>query len=171
MQTSINTLASNLITQINTQHSAGFSLTGSTGANFFSGTDASDIAVNQSLADDPSLIQAAGTSGAIGDNSVALSLAQLASAAQAGLVGKTFSASYAQTVAKLGNALKNTNDQVDSQAAVEKMLDNQRSSVSGVNLDEEMTNLMTFQRAYEASAHLVSTVDQMIQTILAMKTP
>jgi flagellar hook-associated protein 1 FlgK len=171
MQTSINTLASNLITQINTQHSAGFSLTGSTGANFFSGTDASDIGVNQSLADDPSLIQAAGTSGAIGDNSVALSLAQLASAAQAGLVGKTFSASYAQTVAKLGNALKNTNDQVDSQAAVEKMLDNQRSSVSGVNLDEEMTNLMTFQRAYEASAHLVSTVDQMIQTILAMKTP
>jgi flagellar hook-associated protein 1 FlgK len=171
MKTSINALASNLITQVNTLHSAGFSLTGSTGANFFSGADASDIAVNQSLADDPSLIQAAGTSGAIGDNSVALALAQLASAAQAGLSGKTFSASYAQTVAKLGNALKNANDQVDSQTAVTKMLSNQRSSVSGVNLDEEMTNLMTFQRAYQASAHLVSTVDQMIQTILAMKNP
>ena len=51
------------------------------------------------------------------------------------------------------------------------MLGNQRASVSGVNIDEEMTNLMTFQRAYEASAHLVTTVDQMIQTILAMKTP
>ena len=38
------------------------------------------------------------------------------------------------------------------------------------NLDEEMTNLMTFQRAYQASAHLVTTVDQMLQVLLAMKT-
>jgi len=170
LQTRINTLAAQLITQVNTLHSAGYSLTGSTGANFFTGTDASNIAVNQTLADDPTLIQAAGTSGATGDNSVALTLAQLATAAQAGLNNQTFSADYAQTVAQLGNALNNANNQATNQTAVTNLLANQRNSVCGVNLDEEMTNLMTFQRAYQASAHLVSTVDQMLQTILAMKT-
>jgi flagellar hook-associated protein 1 len=171
MRTSINTLASNLITQVNTLHSGGFNLAGTNGnPNFFTGTDASNIAVNQSLADDPSLIQAAGTT-ATGDNSVALALTQLATAAQSGLNNQTFNDSYAQTVAQLGNALSNANNQAASQTSVATMLGNQRTSVSGVNIDEEMTNLMTFQRAYEASAHLVTTVDQMIQTILAMKTP
>jgi flagellar hook-associated protein 1 FlgK len=169
MQTEIKNLASNLITQVNTLHSAGFSLTGSTGANFFSGTDASDIAVNQSLVDDPSLIQASGAFGDTGDNSVALALAQLANAAQGALNNQTFSDFYGHTVAKLGNALRNSNTQASNQNAVANMLANQRSSVSGVNLDEEMTNLMLFQRAYEASAHVVSTVDEMIQTVLTMK--
>ena len=53
--------------------------------------------------------------------------------------------------------------------AVQTLVTSQQQSVSGVNLDEEMTNLMSFQRAYQASAHVVTTVDQMIQTILAMK--
>ena len=46
----------------------------------------------------------------------------------------------------------------------------QRSSVSGVSVDEEMTNLMTFQRAYQASAQLVTTVNTMLGDTLAMKT-
>ena len=169
MQTEINNLASSLITQVNTLHSAGFGLSGTSGANFFSGTNASDIAVNQTLVDDPSLIQASGVSGETGNNSVALAIAQLATAAQGALNNQTFSDFYGQTVAKLGTALKNSNTQASNQNAVANMLANQRSSVSGVNLDEEMTNLMTFQRAYEASAHVVSTVDEMIQTILTMK--
>ena len=50
------------------------------------------------------------------------------------------------------------------------MLNTQRSSVSGVSLDEEMTNLMQFQKAYEASAQLITTVNSMLQTVIAMKT-
>ena len=50
------------------------------------------------------------------------------------------------------------------------MLTTQRSSVSGVSVDEEMTNLMAYQRAYEASAKLVSTVDTLMGDTLAMKT-
>ena len=50
------------------------------------------------------------------------------------------------------------------------MLATQRGSVSGVNTDEEMTNLMTFQRAYEASAQLITTINTMMGDALAMKT-
>ena len=170
LQTNINSLASNLIAQVNTLHSAGFNLAGGTGAGFFTGGNAAGIAVNQSLVADPSLLQASSAAGMNGNGSVAAAMAALASTSLVALNNQTFSGSYAQSVAQLGTSLKNANDQVASQASVAGMLSGQRSSVSGVNLDEEMTNLMTYQRAYQASAHLVTTVDQMIQTLLAMKT-
>jgi flagellar hook-associated protein 1 FlgK len=170
MQGGINTLASTLITQVNAVHSGGFSLTGTPGANFFNGSDAATITVNASLANNPSLIQASSSATATGDNSVALQLADLASATQSGLNNQTFGDSYDETVAALGNSLQTANDQVTNQTAVTNMLSTQRSSVSGVNVDQEMTNLMSFQRAYEASAQLVTTVNTMMGDVLAMKT-
>ncbi|HEY5234458.1 MAG TPA: flagellar hook-associated protein FlgK [Verrucomicrobiae bacterium] len=170
MQSSINTLASTLITQVNTIQGGGYSLTGTTGANFFNGSDAATITVNAALADNPSLIQASGSATATGDNSVALQLADLASTAQAGLNNQAFGDSYDETVAGLGDSLQTANNQVTNQTAVSNMLSTQRSSVSGVNVDEEMTNLMSFQRAYEASAQLVTTLNTMLGDVLAMKT-
>jgi flagellar hook-associated protein 1 len=169
MQNSINTLASSLITQVNSVNSGGFSLTGTTGTDFFTGTNASNISVNQSLVNDPSLVQASGSATASGDNSVALKLADLASGTQSNLGGQTFGDSYGETVAALGDALSNANTQVTNQSAVSTMLSTQQSSVSGVNIDQEMTNLMGFQRAYEASAELVTTVNQMMETVNQMK--
>jgi flagellar hook-associated protein 1 len=170
MQSSINTLASTLITQVNTIHSSGYNLSGTNGANFFNGSDAATITVNAALADNPALIQASGSATATGDNSVALQLADLASATQSGLNNQTFGDSYDQTVAGLGDSLETANDQVNNQTAVSNMLSTQRSSVSGVNVDEEMTNLISFQRAYEASGELMKTVNTMIGDVLAMKT-
>src|ERR1051326_1924711 len=100
----VNTLASLLITQVNAIHGAGFSLTGSTGATFFTGSTAADIAVNATLLNDPALLQASGTSGAVGDNKVALALAQLANQAHPSLNNRTFSQNYTQTVAGLGQS-------------------------------------------------------------------
>jgi len=169
MQNSINMLASSLITQVNSVNSGGYSLTGTTGTDFFTGTNASDISVNQSLVNDPSLLQASGSATASGDNTVALQLADLGSATQSNLNGQTFGDSYGETVAALGDALSNANTQVTNQSAVSTMLSTQQSSVSGVNIDQEMTNLMGFQRAYEASAELVTTVNQMMETLNQMK--
>ena len=169
LQTGVNSIASTLITQVNAIHSAGYNPAGGTGALFFSGTDAGSMAVNAALTNNPNLIQASGSASASGDNSVALQLAQLASSAQGSLNSQTFGTAYTQSVAGLGNALKDANTQVTNQAAVAQMLNTQRSSVSGVNMDEEMTNLLAFQRAYEASAKLVSTVNAMLGDVLAMK--
>jgi len=49
------------------------------------------------------------------------------------------------------------------------MLLRQRDSVSGVSLDEEMTDLIKFQRAFEASAKLITTIDEMLQTVVDLK--
>jgi flagellar hook-associated protein 1 FlgK len=170
LQSSVNTLASSLITQVNSIYSTGYSLTGTTGANFFGGSGASDISVNSSLADDPSLFQASGSATASGDNSVALQLAELADTAQSNLQGQTFSGSIDQTVGTFGDALQTANNQVTDQTSVMNMLKTQQSSVSGVSLDQEMTNLLGFQQAYEASAELVTTINQMLSATLQMVT-
>lgn len=169
MSSSINTLASTLVTQVNTIHNAGYSSTGTTGANFFNGTDASTITVNPTLANNPGLIQTSGSATASGDNSVILQLAQLGSATQSALNGQTFNDNYDATVAALGDSLHTANNQVTAQTTVSQMLQTQRNSTSGVSVDTEMTNLITFQRAYEASARLVSTLDTMLGDTLAMK--
>jgi flagellar hook-associated protein 1 FlgK len=169
LQNSVTALAFNLITQVNSIHGTGYSLTGSSGASFFNGTGPGDITVNQSLVDNPALIQASTSSTATGGNDVALALAQLASTAQAGLGNQTFGDAYTLTVAGLGDALQTANDQAANQTVVTNMLQTQRGSVSGVNVDEEMTNLMGFQRAYEASAQLVTTINTLMGDTLAMK--
>ena len=166
----VDNLAGTLITQVNGIHNAGYSMTGSTGASFFNGTNAGTISVNASLATNPALIQASGSATATGDNSVALQLAQLAATAQTALGGQTFIAANTQLVGAMGTDLENANNQVSSQNAVSQMLSAQQSSTSGVSMDEEMTNLMSFQKAYEASGKLVQTVDQMLETTIAMKT-
>jgi flagellar hook-associated protein 1 FlgK len=86
------------------------------------------------------------------------------------LNNQTFTDSYDSSVADLGQALDNANTQVSNQSTVNNMLTTQRGSISGVNIDEEMTNMMTFQRAYEASAQVVTTVNTLLGDTLAMKT-
>jgi len=169
LRTSLDTLAANLVTEVNAVHTGGFSLTGSTGANFFNGTSAATIQLNQALLSNPALVQASGTAGAAGDNQTMLALAQLANKNIAGLGNQTFSQNYGQTVAALGQSLSSINDQSGTQQVVEAMLRSQRDSVSGVSLDEEMTDLVKFQRAYQASARLITTVDTMLDTVVNLK--
>ncbi len=169
LRADLDTLASSLITEVNAVHSTGYGLSGTTGAAFFTGTDASDIAFNSSLADDPTAIQASGVAGAVGDNSVAVQLAQLSTQKQPALGNQTFLQQYGQTVSKLGQYLNGTNTQLSNQQIVEQMLLRQRDSISGVSMDEEMTDLIKFQRAFEASAKLVTTIDEMLETLVNLK--
>jgi flagellar hook-associated protein 1 FlgK len=164
----INNLAAQLISQVNTTYRTGYDLNGNTGADFFTGTNASDIGVNAALANDPSSLQASGVAGAAGNNQVALALAQMTNTRQGGLGNQTFAQNYNGTITELGTALSSVNSQLSDQQSVQTMLQTQRSAVSGVSIDEEMTNLVTFQRAFQASAHLVSVVDQMLNTVVTL---
>jgi flagellar hook-associated protein 1 FlgK len=169
LQTEVNALASLLITEVNNVHVNGYSLTGTTGAAFFTGTNAADIATNAALVNDPSLVQAAGVSGAAGDNQTALALAQLAQSKYAGLNNQTFNQYYGQTVAAFGEELSSINTKLSDQQAIEDMLLRQRDSIGGVSLDEEMTDLTRFQKAFAASARLITVVDEMLDTLVNMK--
>lgn len=169
LQSSLDSLAAQLASEVNSVHATGYNLNGDHGNDFFSGNSAGSITVNAALLDDPSLIQASSTSGAVGDNGTALALAQLANQSMAGLGNQTFSQNYDQTVAQLGQELASTNSQVANQQTVQDALTQQRASVSGVSIDEEMTDLMKYQRAYEASAQLVSIIDSLLETTINMK--
>jgi flagellar hook-associated protein 1 FlgK len=169
LQGGLNQLASQLITQVNALYSKGYDLNGKTGANFFTGADAGDIGVNATLASDPSTLQAAGIAGASGDNQVAAALAQLGDAPQSSLGNRTFTGSYNATITDLGSALSNANSNLSDQQAVQSMLSQQRTSVSGVSLNDEMTHLMTYQQAFEASAELVNTINTMLGDLMSAK--
>jgi len=169
LRSGLNTLAATLITQVNDTEQTGYTPTGAPGVNIFTGTGAGDIAVNTLLVNNPGLLPSSASASDPSDNSVALQLAGLATASQSALNNQTFGGAYSQTEAGLGDALQTANDEVTNQTAVTTMLQTQQSDVSGVNVDQEMTALMSFQRAYEASAQLVTTLNTMMGDTLSMK--
>ncbi len=166
LRSSVNAIASGLINQVNTLHGPGFALDGSTGAPFFSGSTAVDIRVNPALAANPALVQASGTSGAAGDNQVARSIASLADQAQASLGSITFGQRYSAAVGGIGSSLQSVSQNLADQKTVTNLLTQQRSSVSGVSMDEELSDLTRYQKAYEASARVMSTVATMLDTVI-----
>jgi len=168
LRTQINELASTLIAEVNQVHSAGVGLDGSTGLNFFNGTNASDIKVNTDLLADPRKLAVSGSPTESGDNSNLLKMAQLGSKANASLNGMTFANRQAQIVTGLGQDLATANQDLSDQQAIQKFLTTQRDSVSGVSIDEEMSNLILFQKAFQASAKLISMADEMLTTIIQM---
>jgi flagellar hook-associated protein 1 FlgK len=170
LQSGLNTLASQLITQVNSIYSPGYDLNGDTGQDLFTGTGAANMGVNSNVVNDPSQFQAAGVPGAAGDNKVVLALAALGNQQLAGLNNQTISSNYAQTVSDLGNAISSVTDKLNTSQAVSQMLSNDRAATSGVSLDGEMTNLIQYQKAYEASAEMITTLNEMLQTVVAMKT-
>lgn len=162
----LSSLAANFITAVNNLHRTGFGLDGSTGLAFFEGANASDIRLNAGMTAEK--IAASDTNGSSGNNKIILGLAQLRDDRQAGLNNQTFSQNYSRVVANLGSALDSVNQGVSDQAAVSNMVRAQRDSMSGVSIDEEMTDLVKYQRAYQASARVVNVVDEMLQTIIGM---
>ena len=167
LQSSLNTLASQLITQVNAVYKNGVDLNGNSGALFFSGSTAADISVNSTVVSDPTTFQAGATSAA-GDNTVVNSMAALANQSLSALNNQTLSQSYSATVSSFGASLQSVNEQLDNSSSVSQMLTQQRSTASGVNTDTEMTNLLQYQKAYEASAELVTTINQMMQAVINM---
>jgi len=64
--------------------------------------------------------------------------------------------------------VRSATDFAEHQSVMLSSLDNYRESISGVSLEEEMLNLIKFQHAFDAAAKLVTTVDEMIQTMMDM---
>ena len=168
LRSEINQLASTLISEVNAVHSTGFGLDGTTGANFFTGSTAADIAVNSTIISNPRLFQASGIAGESGNNTVAQAIASLNQKTHAGLGSVSFSNKQAATIAALGQELATAESELADQKTISQFVRNQRDSISGVSVDEEMTNLIMFQKAFQASAKLISMTDEMLATIIEM---
>jgi flagellar hook-associated protein 1 FlgK len=157
----LDAVAASLATQVNAVHGTGFDLTGAAGGAFFAGTTASGISV---AVTDPRRIAASsvapGASGPSLDAGVATAMAAIAGSAAGP------DAAYNQLVGELGFATQLVARRTDNQQTVSDGIDAARESQAGVNIDEEMAALLTFQRAYEAASRVITAVDQTLDTLI-----
>jgi flagellar hook-associated protein 1 FlgK len=86
--------------------------------------------------------------------------------ALAALRGGSADQSYSALVEQVGATVKTAQDEKINAQTTVTTIANQRQSVSGVSLDEEMTNLITFQRGYQASARTLTAMDSMLETLI-----
>jgi flagellar hook-associated protein 1 FlgK len=129
------------------------------GGDFFSaGTPAgSTIAVAAPIQAAPNSIRA-GT-GASGSNDLALAISQLQGNA-------AIDGAYKAFVSKVGGDLNETSRMQANAQVLADSVEDRRQSVAGVSMDEEMSNLVRFQRAYQASARAMSTMDEMLDVLI-----
>ena len=149
------------------------SVYGATGSNFFQAAPASGL-----MAVDPSLTFATlktTTTGDSGANEIALGIADIArgvfSTGGGGLIDGTIGGFYSKTVSGLGETLAGINGKLGDQELVEDLITGQRDSVSGVSMDEEMADLIKFQRAYQASSRVLTVIDSMLDTLINRTAP
>jgi len=174
-QSSLDQLAAGLVSAVNQQQNAGYTMAGGKGGNFFapftptaSGSDAGAAATMSVAITDPSQI-AASSDGNAGDNGNATALANLQN--QAIVAGQTPSACYSNLIDQVGNNVYNATSEQEAVGLVLQQLTNQQGAVSGVSLDEEAANLIQYQRAYEAAARVISVVDELTSTTIDMYNP
>lgn len=120
---------------------------------FFSGTTAATIKVAVKASE----VKASGNKSE-GGNEVALAVANLR--------GGAIDQSYSALVEQVGSNLQVAKNERANLKASVAAIENQRQSVSGVSLDEEMTNLIAFQRGYQASARTLTALDDMLETLI-----
>ena len=130
------------------------------GMEFFD-TTADGLKINERVESNPGLFNAS-VGGDAGNNDMALRLARITDERQETLSGQTFNESVNQAIAGFGQELFNVETQAVDQKAVARMLEEQRISLGGVSIDEEMSNLLVFQRAFQANAKLISVLDEML---------
>ena len=165
----LDTLAQNLMTEVNGLHATGYGLDGSTGNDFFTGTaSAAGIQVNPLITNDTNLIAAAEGIDKPGDNGNAIAIANLQEALTMNGNTTTFGAYYDSMVSDAGLAVQQATSYYEHQSQMVLQLENYRESISGVSIDEEAVNLIKYQNAYQAAAKLITTADEMMETVLSM---
>ncbi len=162
-------LAYNLLGEVNSQHRLGTGLDGIGGRDFFVPLTTEAGAANQ-LAVSLTLGRqvAAGVSSAPGDNGNALQIAALVNKKVIG-GSETFTGFFANLATRIGTEIQQNRLNLQGSQDALVQLHNRRDSTAGVSLEEEMINLIKFQKGFEASAKLLSTVDEMMDSLLALK--
>jgi len=164
-QSKLDNVATSLISAVNAQQQAGYDLNGLQGQDFFvpftptnPGSNAGAATAMALALNNPDQV-AASSDGTAGNNRNATALAELQD--KAIVSGQTPGDHYSNLVFQVGNAVSNASAEQEAVSLVLQQLTNQRSAVFGVSLDEEASNLILYQRAYEAAARVISIVDQL----------
>ena len=150
-RTMLDGLASQLVTQVNGQHGTPAFFDGT-------GTTAATIAFGSGLTGPSTIV--AGT-GAAGDNSIALAIA-----GQRSSTGANPTTSWTSLLSRIGTDISAADSKTKTSSQVLSSLTSQRSATSGVSLDEEMANMLRFQRGYQAAARALTAMDQNLEILI-----
>jgi flagellar hook-associated protein 1 FlgK len=171
-QAQLDAVAVQLATEVNAAHVAGFDKSGAAGEPMFSdGTATLPIdlttitAANLTLRiTDPAKLAAGAVApvagGASADGGNATKLAAMAR------TGSGVAVSYRQLIVNLGVEASVATSNLQTQTVVAAQVDASRESVSGVNIDEEMTNMLQFQHAYSAAARMITAIDETLDVLI-----
>lgn len=169
LRTKLDALAGQIVTSFN----AAYNPAGNE-SDFFDAT-APVTAANISLDASVSAlnIRATTTANAVlnpGANDIALAVAGLGSrqfsTAGGDAIDGTFGSYYRSIVSDVANQTASSQGRLDDQSTLVRLMTERRDSVSGVSLDEEMTDLIKYQRAFDASARVMQTLDEMLDTVV-----
>jgi flagellar hook-associated protein 1 FlgK len=167
-QTRLNTFVAELATALNDQHALGFAPDGTAGGDLLTFTPGSEARSLTVVVTDPSQIAAAGSGAPVADydgvNIEALSALRHALAAEGGTVN--LDDSIRSLVSFVGELTSAAAYGSQSQTAMTAAAENARMNAHGVSIDEEMVNLITYQRAYEAAARVMTAVDESLDTLI-----
>jgi len=146
---------------------------------FFKGETAKDMVINEKISGDIDYLATGHVNGAgemnAGDNTTALSMYKLREVqvathtAHEGATTQTILDYYNGIVGNVGSDTNRAEFNKNFYGTLSNDLNERQQQVSGVNLDEEMSDLIKYQASYTAAAKLISTADQMLQTILSLK--
>ncbi|HET7328046.1 MAG TPA: flagellar hook-associated protein FlgK [Nocardioidaceae bacterium] len=148
----LDAVAATVAESVNAQHALGYDRNGAPGAMFFSGTTAATLAVALT---DPDQVAASLTPGTL-DGSNADVLAGLTDGQD----------NYRRLVTDFGSQVASARRVADNQQVLTDQIDGSREALSGVNIDEEMVNMLAHQRAYEAAARVITTLDSVLDTLI-----
>lgn len=168
----INDLAVSLATEVNNAHSTGYTANGVTGINFFkdiptTGDYAAIIAISDEVDTSTDYIATTSSADSTTANDIALAIADLGSNSIT-IDGQsiTYTDYTASIEAQIGSLSQNAQELSEYHQNLLATVEAQRDSVSGVSIDEEMTNLIKFQTAYQAAARLLNTADTLFTTLM-----
>lgn len=167
----LDTFAQELIEKTNEIHREGYGLPygdsdqPNSGFNFFAGSDASDIRLDPAILRDLQNIAASGD-GTPGDGTNALAMARLKQAPIMEGGKSSLGEYYSSVISRLGVQGQKAERMQEHQGVVMQHLHMLRESVSGVNFDEEMSNIVMAQHAYVAAARVMSAMDEALETLI-----
>lgn len=164
----LDAVANEIVTQVNNAHANGYDLNGNPGGALFVGgppVTAANIEINPAVIADPTLVAASSQAtvppakpSKDGGNADAIALLGTGASAP--------DAVYRRMITDLGVHTQGVTRGVAIQSAVTLQIDAARESVSGVSIDEEMTNMVAYQHGYEAAARLMTAIDEMLDTLI-----
>ena len=167
-QSELDTLARGIVENVNALHTTGFTLDNRTDIFFFDPTaiTAGTIKISDDVLGNPDMIAAASAVDKPADGSIAEAISVMINSSRVMRNSTTIREFYGSIVGRLGTESMEATDNTENFKLLVEQIENQRQSVQGVSLDEEMTNLVRYQSAYEAAARVITVMDEALDTLI-----